>query len=86
MSLPIAFRREASTDAEQIRSYLEAQQPGLGTSFLHRLNELLNRISRMPEIYNVIWQDVRAARLKKFMYIAYYRIHADRIEVLGVLH
>jgi len=29
---------------------------------------------------------VRAARLRKFRYVVYYVVFADRVEVLGVLH
>ena len=34
----------------------------------------------MPEMYGVVWQDVRAARLKKFRYVIYYVAFADRVE------
>ncbi len=40
----------------------------------------------MPELYGAVWQDVRAARLKKFRHVDYYVAFADRIEVLAVLH
>jgi plasmid stabilization system protein ParE len=47
---------------------------------------VLNRIAAMPEMYALVWQDVRAARLRKFSYVAYYRVLPDRIEVLAVMH
>jgi len=40
----------------------------------------------MPEMYSVVWQNVRAARLRRFTYVVYYRVHDDRIEVLAVMH
>jgi plasmid stabilization system protein ParE len=48
--------------------------------------EVLERIESMPEIYGVVWQDVRAARLKRFRHVVYYVVFADRVEVLAVLH
>jgi plasmid stabilization system protein ParE len=33
-----------------------------------------------------VWQDVRAARLRKFRHVVYYVAFADRVEVLAVLH
>jgi toxin ParE1/3/4 len=40
----------------------------------------------MPEMYGLVWQDVRAARLRKFRHLVYYVVFADRVEVLAVLH
>jgi len=40
----------------------------------------------MPEMYGVVWQNVRAARLRQFTYVVYYRVHDDRVEVLAVMH
>lgn len=40
----------------------------------------------MPELYGVVWQDVRAARLRRFRHFVYYVVFADRVEVLAVMH
>jgi plasmid stabilization system protein ParE len=86
MSLPVVLRPEASEDAEEARDYLEARRAGLGQVFLDRLNDTLARIGAMPQLYGVAWQNVRAARLRRFAYVVYYRVHADRVEVLAVMH
>jgi plasmid stabilization system protein ParE len=86
MSLPVVVRPEASRDAEEARDYFKTQRPGLGQAFLDRLNEALARIGAMPELYGIVGWNVRAARLRRFTYVVYYRIHDDRIEVLAVIH
>jgi toxin ParE1/3/4 len=86
MSLPVLLRQEASEDVEEARDYYEAQKPNLGQAFLDRLNELLARIGAMPEMYGFAWRDVRAALLRRFAHVVYYRVHADRVEVLAVVH
>jgi plasmid stabilization system protein ParE len=86
MSLPIVLRPEASRDAEEARDYLEGQRTDWGQAFLARLNELLARIGALPELYAVLGRNVRAARLRQFPFVVYYRVHADRVEVLAVLH
>lgn len=48
--------------------------------------EIFQRIETQPESYGRVWQDVRAARLKKLRYVVYYVVFTDRIEVLAVLH
>lgn len=86
MSLLVLLRPEASQDTEQVRDYLESKRAGLGQAFLSRLRETLARITFMPQIFGVVWQNMRAARLRKFKYVVYYRVHDDRIEVLAIMH
>jgi plasmid stabilization system protein ParE len=86
VSLPVVLRPEASRDAEEARDYFESLRPDLGQAFLDRLNDVLGHIGAMPELYGVAWRNVRAARLRQFTYVVYYRIHDDRVEVLAILH
>ena len=86
MSLPVFLRPEASRDAEEARDYLEARRATLGQAFLGRLKELLDRIGAMPELYGVVWRNVRSAKLRQFTYVVYYRVRDDHIQVLAVMH
>lgn len=83
MSLPVVLRPEASQDVEEVRDYLEGRQAGLGQAFLDRLKEVLGRVGALPGLYGVVWRNVRAARLRLFPFVVYYRVHDDRVEVLG---
>ncbi|MFO0848549.1 MAG: type II toxin-antitoxin system RelE/ParE family toxin [Gemmataceae bacterium] len=86
MSRPVILRPAADADVQATHDELEQTQAGLGARFVARLRELLERVEAMPELYGVVWQDVRAARLKKFRYVVYYVAFPDRVEVLAVLH
>ena len=86
MSLPVVLRPEASQDAQEARDHYEALRVGLGQTFLDRLDEVLTRISAMSKLYGVAWRNIRAARLRQFTYIVYFRVHDDRVEVLAVMH
>lgn len=86
MSIPVLLRPLAEADVAEIFGDLEFVRAGLGKRFLARLREVLERIEWMPEMFGVVWNDVRAVRLRKFRYIVYYAVHADRVEVLAVLH
>jgi hypothetical protein len=85
MSLPIVLRPEATKDAAEAIDYFDALRPGLGQAFLIQVQDVLLRISGMPEIHGIVWRNVRAARLRRFTYVVYYRVHADRLEVLAVV-
>jgi len=37
-------------------------------------------------MYGVVWEDVRAVKLRRFRYVVYYMVLKDRVEVLAVLH
>jgi toxin ParE1/3/4 len=86
MSLPVILRPAADADIEATHAELEQSQVGLGERFVARVREVLERIEAMPEVYGLVWQDVRAARLKKFRHLVYYVVFADRVEILAVLH
>jgi plasmid stabilization system protein ParE len=86
MTLPVILRPEAEDDIQAAYDTLEQSQAGLGARFVAQVREVLERIESWPEIYGVIWQDVRAARLKKFRYLVYYVVFADRVEVIAVMH
>ena len=86
MSLPVILRPAADADVQVTHDELEQVRAGLGDRFVTRLRELLERIEAMPELYGLVWQDVRAARLRKFRQVVYYVVFADRVEVLAVMH
>lgn len=86
MSLPVLIRPPAEADIRETREILESVRVGLGDQFVSRVREVVQRIEDMPEMYGVVWQDVRAARLRKFRHVVYYVVLADRVEVLAVMH
>ncbi len=86
MSLPVILRPAADADIQATHDELERVQAGLGGRFVARVREVLGRIEAMPEMYGLVWRDVRAARLRRFRHVAYYVAFADRVEVLAVLH
>ena len=85
MSLPVVLRPEATKDAAEAIGYFDALRPGLGQAFLIQVQDVLLRISGMPEIHGIVWRNVRAARLRRFTYVVYYLVHEDRLEVLAVV-
>lgn len=86
MSLPVILRPEAEADIEAIHDELEAVRAGLGGQFVAVVRKALTLIESMPEMYGVVWNDVRAARLQRFRHIVYYIVFMDRVEVIAVMH
>jgi toxin ParE1/3/4 len=86
MSLPVILRPEADDDVETAHRELEKCRVGLGMKFVDQVRVVLERIEAMPEMYAPVWQDVRAARIRKFRHIVYYVVFLDRVEVIAVMH
>src|SRR4051812_12780414 len=81
MSLPVILLPDAQRDVEEVRD----QRAGSGGAFLSRLRSALERIEATPELYGRVWQEVRAARLRRMPFVVYYRVLADRVEVVAVM-
>jgi toxin ParE1/3/4 len=71
MTLPVILRPAADADIQAIHDDLEQCRAGLGDRFVARVREVLERLESMPEMYGLVWQDVRAARLRKFRHLVY---------------
>jgi len=86
MTLPLILRPEAVHDLIVAHEWYEEQKVTLGADFLAQASAIFDRIRAFPEMYGIIWQDVRSCSLRRFPYVVYYRVLAERIEVLAVLH
>ena len=86
MSIPVILRPEADADIESIHDELEGVRAGLGDQFVAMVRGALQHLEAMPEMYGLVWNDVRAARLRRFRHIVYYIVFADRVEVIAVMH
>lgn len=80
------IRPEAEADLVNARDWYERQREGLGAAFLLCVEEVLVRIGRTPEMYTVVYHDVRRALTRRFPYAVYYRIAGNEVVVLGILH
>ena len=80
------IRPEAEADLANAQDWYEQQRAGLGAAFLLCVEEVLERIGRTPEMYMVVYHDVRRALTRRFPYAVYYRIAGNDVVVLGILH
>jgi len=82
----VVLRPEAEEDIQRAYDYLEQVRPGSGRKFSAKLRESFQRIETNSEAFGVVWEGVRAVRVKKFHHVVYYVISGDMVEVLAVLH
>lgn len=86
MRRTLIIRPEAEEDLLSARDWYEEKQTGLGDRFLIEVSKALDLVTAMPELFAVQWEDVRASQLRRFPYVIYFRVIADRIDVFAVLH
>jgi plasmid stabilization system protein ParE len=86
MSLPLAFLPEALDDIDAAYAIYEQRSAGSGDQFLKTLRLLLEGIADNPGLYATISRQVRAAPLRRFPQVVYYRDETSRILIIAVQH
>lgn len=86
MTLPIVLRPEAEQDLLSARDWYDHQQTGLDEEFGAEVSAIFDRLAITPGLFGVVWEDVRACCARRFPYVVYYRVLANSVEVLAVLH
>ena len=86
MSLPVVYLPEARDDIDNAYAGYERQRAGLGDRFLEALRTQVDAARANPLLYGLIHQDIRAAPLRRFPYVLYYRAGAAQIVVIAVQH
>ena len=82
----IIIRPEAESDIKDAYEWYEAQRKGLGEGFLLCIEEALSRASRNPEIYSVVYKQVRRVLIHRFPFGVFFIEGEESISVLAVLH
>jgi plasmid stabilization system protein ParE len=86
MNYALVFRPEVREEINEAYNWYESQKIGLGDEFLDCVDEILNRISQMPESYAVVYKDIRRVIVRRFPYAVYYRVVSSRVIVTAIFH
>jgi plasmid stabilization system protein ParE len=86
MSFHVVYLPEAEDDIDAAYTWYEAQRQGLGDRFLDALYAVVSNIRDYSQIFGVIRGDIRAATLKRFPYVVYFRDRGADILVIAVQH
>jgi plasmid stabilization system protein ParE len=86
MNWPLVFHPDVEEEVRDAYQWYENRQPGLGDDFLTALETVYAALRSTPERHQIIERDIRHSRLRRFPYAVYYRVLADRVEVIAVHH
>ena len=83
---PIVIQADAEADIKDAYQWYESQRKGLGESFLLCIEEALSRVTRAPQIYAIVYKDIRRSLIHRFPFGIFYIEGENNIIVLAVLH
>ena len=82
----IVIRPEAELEIQDAYIWYEIQQNGLGDDFLLCLEAALSKIKRAPEMYPMIYKEVRRCLIKRFPYGIFYMVDELKVVIIAVFH
>jgi plasmid stabilization system protein ParE len=86
MRVPVVYLPQAEDDIDAAYRNYEQHLAGLGDRFLEALRDRIDYIGDNPKAYGVFRRDIRAAPLRKFPHIVFYRARTTDILVVAVQH
>ncbi len=66
MTREVVLRPEARDDIREGRRWYESQSVGLGAEYLRSVERCVARIERSPDLYPIVDEVTRRARLRRF--------------------
>ena len=86
MALPVVFRRQVGRDLAAGFGQYAKERESLGEQFLSAVSSVFDAIEQYPEMFARMDGEVRRALVSRFPYAVFYRVEANRVVVLAVLH
>jgi len=86
MKRPILIRPEAEADIEEGYRCYEEKLGGLGADFLECLENGMELIRNSPEMYPVVYRNIRRLLIRRFPYGIFYIASESLITILAVFH
>jgi plasmid stabilization system protein ParE len=82
----LVIRPEAEAEIAATYDYYETVTKGLGAAFLLAVEACLDGIQRSPEMYAVLYKDIRRGLLRRFPYGIFYVVEPEQIVILACFH
>jgi toxin ParE1/3/4 len=86
MEFSITLYEEAKQDIIEIVKWYDLKAIGLGDRFIVHFDEAIIKLSKNPDAYSILYDQLRTIKLKKFPYIIFYKVHQQNIRIYGIIH
>lgn len=82
----IIFRSAAESELRDAYDWYEERETGLGADFMRCVDGCVQLVRRHPEIFPVVYKNVRQGVLRRFPYSLLYFLDGDAIIIVSVFH
>jgi plasmid stabilization system protein ParE len=86
MAAVVRSTSAACADLIAAHDWYEQRSPGLGKDFVRIVDAAFAGIARYPELFPPVHRGLRRVLIRRFPYAVFYRIDADAVRVIAVLH
>lgn len=86
MTPRLLLRLEAKEDIREAFRWYEERSTGLGFEFLRAVRTALSPLTRDPQQFPVVLEDIRRTRLRRFPYSVFYVAAASSTSVIAIMH
>ncbi len=86
MARELVIAPEALNDLDDAYVWYEEQRVGLGEEFMNCVDACIQSVVRMPELYEVVFNQYRRALVRRFPYAVYYEFVDPNVTVYAVFH
>jgi plasmid stabilization system protein ParE len=82
----VVFLPSAENDILTAHQQYESVAPGLGDRFAQAIKQTTRLLEALPEMFGEVAPQIRAAPVRRFPYVIYYRSEGDHVIVLAITH
>ena len=83
---PVEFLFSAEREVDQTITFYLSKSDTLADKFLNEVANTVNLISKSPEAFGLVAENIRMKLVSKFSYAIYYQVFPNKILVLSVAH
>lgn len=84
--LPLQLQSVAEAEVAAAFDWYRGRSTAAARGFLIEIDRSLGEIQQDPTRYPLVTRTIRRALLSHFPYGVYYRVHRDKITVVGIIH
>ena len=82
----IRFTPEADAELAEARQWYAHQRENLDIELMECIDDALSRVVRNPELYPIVYGNLRRAVVRRFPFAVFDEVTADEIHVVAVFH
>ncbi len=82
----IRFTPDADAELAEARQWYARQREDLDMEFMESIDDAPSRVVRDPDLYPIVYRNLRRAVVRRFPFAVFYEVTADEIQVIAVFH